>query len=260
MIDAHRGAITGPITWADDNHQYTSWGDGGGFGGTNSAGRVSLGVARVEGPLSSYTGFNVWGGWNPENPATFGGKSYGILSVSGVLYWWVTPGSGAQGYEELKLHKSTNRGASWQAASWKFVKSDGMIKPTFLQFGKGYQGARDSFVYIYANYLMDSCCLKVQRPGEIALMRVPKVQIMVREAYENFAGLDSGGNPIWTQDLQSRHPVFEDPEGVGWNTSVSYNAGIRRYLLMTEHTQSFKGKVGIFDAPEPWGPWTTVPI
>jgi hypothetical protein len=52
--------------------------------------------------------------------------------------------------------------------------------------------------------------------------------------------------------------VFEDLRGVGWNTSVSYNAGLGRYLLITENTESFVGRFGIYDAPEPWGPWTTV--
>lgn len=52
--------------------------------------------------------------------------------------------------------------------------------------------------------------------------------------------------------------LLEDPNGVGFSSSVSYNAGLGRYLLMTEHTDSFEGLLGIFDAPEPWGPWTTV--
>jgi hypothetical protein len=43
------GSDNWPITWADDGHQYTSWGDGGGFDGTNSEGRISLGMAVVEG-------------------------------------------------------------------------------------------------------------------------------------------------------------------------------------------------------------------
>src|SRR5687768_4554672 len=41
------GSDNWPITWAVDDHQYTAWGDGGGFGGSNSDGRVSLGVARI---------------------------------------------------------------------------------------------------------------------------------------------------------------------------------------------------------------------
>jgi hypothetical protein len=29
-------------------------------------------------------------------------------------------------------------------------------------------------------------------------------------------------------------------------------------LLATEHGQTHAGHFGLFDAPEPWGPWTTV--
>ena len=40
--------------------------------------------------------------------------------------------------------------------------------------------------------------------------------------------------------------------------SVSYNPGLKRYLLCTEHDAGFHGNLGILDAPEPWGPWTSV--
>src|SRR5687767_11439891 len=66
------GSDNWPTTWADDGHLYSAWGDGGGFGGTNSKGRVLLGVARIEGDASNYTGKNVWGGFEPEQPAQFG--------------------------------------------------------------------------------------------------------------------------------------------------------------------------------------------
>src|SRR5688572_6458484 len=52
------GSDNWPMTWAADDHLYTAWGDGGGFGGSNSDGRVSLGVARVEGPAHDYRGSN----------------------------------------------------------------------------------------------------------------------------------------------------------------------------------------------------------
>jgi hypothetical protein len=253
------GSDNWPTTWADDNHQYTSWGDGGGFDGTNSDGRVSLGFARVEGDAGSYTGFNVWGGKDAENPATFGGKSYGIISIDGTLYMWRSPGSGPTGYSQATLYRSSNHGASWTAAGWDFLQSDGLINPTFLQFGQDYLGARDSYMYMYASELKDASELKVQRPGEIALMRVPNNAIMDRTQYEFFAGLDSSGVPIWVTDLTQRQPVFEDAAGgVGWNTSASYNPGIGRYLIITEHSVTSRGNIGIFDGPEPWGPWTTV--
>ncbi len=74
---------------------------------------------------------------------------------------WVSPGSGAKNYQEARLYRFTNRGASWTAASWAFKKQDGFILPTFLQFGRGYAGARDPYVYIYANHLHDDSSLAV---------------------------------------------------------------------------------------------------
>jgi hypothetical protein len=253
------GSDNWPITWADDGHQYTSWGDGGGFGGDHSDGRVSLGFARVEGDAASFTGYNIWGGKNAENAATFDGKSYGIISIDGVLYVWRSPGSGPTGYTQATVYESTDHGASWTAASWSLLQSDALMNPTFLQFGRDYAGARDSYVYMYANELKDPSDLMVQLPGEIALFRVPKTAVMDRTQYEFFSGMDNAAAPTWVADLAQRRPVFENlAGGVGWNSSASYNAGLGRYLLITEHTATSAGNIGIFDAAEPWGPWTTI--
>ena len=56
--------------------------------------------------------------------------------------------------------------------------------------------------------------------------------------------------------IASRKPVFVDPEGVGWNTSVCFDAPLGRFLLMTEHSESFKGNLGLFEAPTPGDPGT----
>lgn len=252
------GSDNWAVTWADDGNQYAAWGDGGGFGGTNGDGRVSLGVARVEGDRGDYRGFNVWGGKDGESTARFGGKSYGILSVAGVLYMWVGPGSNTASYREARLHRSSDHGASWSKADWAFTKADRLIMPTFCQFGRDYAGARDGYVYAYAIRLQgDPSRLDVHKPGQIDLLRVPQEKLMERAAYDFFAGLDAGKRPTWTSDIAARRPVYEDPGGVGWCMSVSYNAGLNRYLLCTEHGASFQGNLGIFDAAEPWGPWTT---
>jgi hypothetical protein len=221
-----RGSDNWPITWADDGHQYASWGDGGGFGGTSSDGRVSLGVARIEGDGDRYQGFNAWGGKNPENRATFGGKSCGIISVNGVLYMWVSPGSTPRTYQEARLYRSTNHGASWQGASWRFFDNEGIILPTILQFGQDYAGARDNYVYHYAAGLADSSGHVIQKPGEIYLFRVHKDQIFSpKSSYQFFNGWDSSGNPIWSNNINNKKPVFEDPNGVGPKVAVSYNTG-----------------------------------
>jgi len=39
--------------------------------------------------------------------------------------------------------------------------------------------------------------------------------------------------------------------------AVSFNPGLGRYLLTTMAVNR-RGWIGMYDAPEPWGPWTTV--
>ncbi|MCO8124772.1 DUF4185 domain-containing protein [Stieleria sp. TO1_6] len=258
------GSDNWPVTWSRDGNLYSAWGDGGGFGGTNSAGRVKLGVARISGDANNYQATNVWGGFQTEHAATFDGKSYGILSVDGVLYMWVAA-QPARHMESCRIAWSTDEGASWTLADWGFHFDDRLSVPTFLNFGQDYRGARDHFVYsyfIHPQWGPDSLPqtehgFDVHKPGKIYLARVPKSQIRNRSGYEFFSGVHAG-QPLWTSDLKQRQAVFKDPNGVGWNVSVGYNAGLKRYLLCTEHSETHTGHFGLFDAPEPWGPWTTV--
>jgi len=265
-IELAPGSDNWAITWGGDGHQYTTWGDGGGFGGTNTKGRVSLGVGRVEGDRDAYLGFNVWGGFEPENPATFVGKSTGMLAIDLTLYLWrAGNGSGASAFSFQELYRSDDLGATWNLTPVDyrpddFPDSDGPFTFTFLQFGAGYSGARDTFVYAYGAENKDGNW-NVQTPGEIALMRAPVASLENPADWEFFAGLDGGDQPQWTQTPGARAPVFEDPVNGVMRTSVSYNAGLERYLLITQQVNRFEsdnGHIGIYDAPEPWGPWTTV--
>lgn len=252
------GSDNWPITWADDDHQYTSWGDGGGFGGGNREDRVSLGIARIEGPADAYRGYNVWGGADAERAAGFTGKSYGIISLDRTLYLWRSgAGSNTTAYDFQRLYRSSDHGRTWVGADWEFTREDGFFVPTFLQFGRDYAGARDGYVYSYAPNLKTDQW-DVHRPGEITLIRVPKARMFEREAYEFFAGGGPDGKPRWTAQVHHRKPVFVDAANGVMRTSAIYNQGLGRYLLVTEHSQRATGSIGIYAAPEPWGPWTTV--
>lgn len=198
------GSDNWPTTWAADGHLYTAWGDGGGFGGTNSAGRVTLGVARVEGDGRAYTGRNVWGGWEPEHPAQFGGKSYGMLALAGTLYMWVIPQPNPH-LEHCRIAWSADRGATWTLADWSFTFDDALTIPTFLNFGQDGANARDEFVYSY--YIRPAWgpgpatattahTFDVHRPGAIYLSRVPRRAILDRGRYEFFAGTAVDGQPL----------------------------------------------------------------
>ncbi|MCC6860806.1 MAG: DUF4185 domain-containing protein [Bryobacterales bacterium] len=252
------GSDNWQLTWAADGSLYGAWGDGGGFGGSNSDGRVSLGVARIEGNWDHYRAVNVWGGRNGLRPATVDGKSWGMISVRGVLYMWVVPGSPLKRLQsEARLYRSTDQALSWQPAAWAFTRGDALAVPTICQFGRDYAGARDRYVYHYFIHPRDETSDSIQVPGAVYLARSPSSRLMDRRAYEFFSGLN-GGRPLWTSAVSRKQPVFEDrANGVGWVLSVAWHAGVRRYILMTDHKRSNRGNLGIFDAPEPWGPWTT---
>lgn len=272
-----QGSDNFQLTWADDDNLYGAWGDGGGFGGTSSKGRVGLGVARISGPGHDWTGANRWGGLNPENPAQFGGqgKSWGMICVDGVLYMLVVPdvvpGKGYRNhYEYVEVWKSKDHAATWQRPSWKFLQAENLTVPTFLNFGRNNAGAPPElgdYVYLYftrppgptaEHQGPNAVGLIVHKPGAIYLARVPKDKIAASKSdYQFFHGLDIDGNPLWG-DISQKQPAFEDMNGVGWCMSAHYNPGLKRYILCTEHGASHVGLMGIFDAPTPWGPWTTV--
>ena len=104
----------------------------------------------------------------------------------------------------------------------------------------------------------------------MVLARAPKGRIGQREAYQLFQGLDAEDVPAWTDDIGQRGAVFTYP-GLCRRSGISYTAGLRRYLWWQQRAEAerpphlredvdtrFSGGFGIYDAPEPWGPWTTV--
>lgn len=270
--DSHWSAAPGsdnwPITWADDDHQYSVWGDGGGFGGTNKVGRSSFGVARIEGEWSKPNAVNVFGGHASLSPHDLTGKSYGIVCVDGTLFMWVSMfETSVDPFKESRLAWSTDHGLTWKFADWAFFRDEGIMMPTVCNYGRNYAGAKDDFVYSYLirfqsyegpdDYEDKVAWLQCQRPGLIDLARVRRDQILDRNAYMFFAGLKDG-LPVWSANVMERVPIFEDPAGVGWCMNVSFNAGLGRYILTTEHTETHRGNIGVFDSPNPWGPWTTI--
>ena len=54
-------------TWGGNGEIYATYGDGGGFGGSDSKGRVSIGVAELKGEPTNWTGINLWGGFEPKS-------------------------------------------------------------------------------------------------------------------------------------------------------------------------------------------------
>jgi CubicO group peptidase (beta-lactamase class C family) len=230
-----------PITWADDGHQYTSYGDGWGFDPRIDK-KLSQGFARIEGPSRAFRGVNIRSATGERTgDGAKGLKASGMLMVDGVLYMWVRNAGNAQ------LAWSNDRGKTWQ---WGFRFENGFGSPSFLNFGRNYSGARDQYVYTYSQ----NGASAYQSDDSLLLARVRKQQISDRGAWEFFERLDDQGRPVWTSEVERRGEVFRYPRHCQRVDAV-YHPGLKRYLVALGYDH--EGGWGIYDAPEPWGPWTT---
>src|SRR5207302_1179158 len=75
-----------------------------------------------------------------------------------------------------------------------------------------------------------------------------------RGSWQFFAGLQGGG-PLWSADPGGLRPVLNSAAGVGWTVSAIHDRGLGRYLLATEYGRSFAGRIALYEAAHPWGPW-----
>lgn len=273
------GSDLWPTTWGSDGKVWTNWGDGGGFHGSNRDHRTSLGFAKIAGFPPDITGVNVWGNAAPPQnkatakyQATFCGKSDSMLSVRGVLYAWVgsyynrdkrnkpkCPPDPRPGFSQLSW--SMDQGRTWRRSAWRAQWISGQLQPgKFLNFGKDYDGvppALAGYIYMYGGVGGND--------EDVYLLRVRIASVKHRPTYRVFQGLDACGKPMWTSSFAvvGAAPVFHDPNLVSGFT-VSYHAASARYLATAYHGISAGGpvgqsqKLGVFEAPQPWGPWRTV--
>lgn len=251
IVRRAKGSDNWPMTWADDDALYTAYGDGNGFEPFVPA-KLSLGLARVTGRPADFHGENLRSATGEfRGDGRSGRKASGLLMVDGVLYLL------ARNLDHAGLAWSRDHGATWTWADWKFTTSFGC--PTFLNFGKNYAGARDEFVYVYSPD-GDGAYAPADR---MVLARVPRTRLTEQAAYEYFVALDARGAPAWSRDIARRGAVFTHA-GNCYRGGITYSAALKRYLWCqvlphSAHAQGprFQGGFGLYDAPEPWGPWTT---
>jgi CubicO group peptidase (beta-lactamase class C family) len=244
------GSDNWPITWADDGDLYTAYGDGWGFAPKVPA-KLSLGFAKVTGGGARFGGVNIRSpSGEQKGDGRSGRKASGMLCVGGVLYMLVRNADG-KGRQSL-LAWSTDHARTWQWSRWRFAAFG---HPVFLNFGRDYAGARDGYVYAYSPDTPDA----YRETDAVALARVPRDRIRERAAYEFFVRLDAAGRPVWSKDIGRRGAAFSFPGGCN-RMDVVHNAPLGRYL-MTMRSRGVAGgrdQFSLYDAPEPWGPWTTV--
>ena len=258
IVRAAPGCDNFPLTWADDDALYTTYGDGRGFEPQVER-KLSMGFARITGPPDRFTAANVRSPSGEQlGEGRRGKKGWGLLCVGSVLYLWL--GHADRNGAQAQLAWSADHGRTWTFADWTLAEL-GMVG--FVNYGRDYAGAPDGFVYAYSH---DGP--RADTPADrFVLMRAPKDRLTRREAWEFFAGRDNRGRPRWSPKLSDRAAVFEH-RGACLRSAMTYNAAIRRYLWWQQvplpegakdrGDTRFTGGFGVYDAPAPWGPWTTV--
>ena len=212
----------------------------------------------------------------PDVHETFYVKPSGLISVNGTLYISVSSmnyGEKAHGYRQRYpncwIAVSNDHGATWDNNVTPYNFFSGRLSGlTFIQYGKDNAGARDEYVYAvfpcsYSGHAYWECqdCL--------LLGRVPADSILNRKAWE-FRTQDGS----WDCDDTKAAPVFEYP-GMTGQDFIQYNEGLGRYILGNYGFMTIKGEprpyhtgewtsgetkypsqLTLFEAPNPWGPWS----
>jgi len=246
-----------PVTWAQDDNLYTTFGDGTGFP-PKSKRKLSCGFARVRGGPEKFQGVNIRSKSEILGDGRAGKKGWGILSVDQTLYLWLGHADGHGGGAQLAW--SHDQGETWSFADWTFDEL-GLIG--FVNFGKDYEGARDDYVYAYSH---DGP--KADTPADrFVLIRALKHRLTERAGWEFYTGRTRNGEPMWSSEIGLREGIFANPDAC-LRSAMTYQPSLGRYLWWQQRPQPkghpdrgdtrFEGGFAVYDAPEPWGPWTTV--
>ena len=254
---------TYPMTWGADDNIYTSSGDP--LWGESESG---LDVEKFVGGPEDYTikkcaHLNDYLGWGGDGP-----KPSGMISVDHVLYLSYqnllrcqTPPFSvkSQHGSDANIIYSTNNGVWWtpdkQNISKPMFPGYKFGGPSFVNFGKDNQGARDSYVYAVSGDQWDN-------GSNVRLGRVPADGIMDASAWEYVSAFGVRGEPSWTRRLEDAVPVISMHKHIGLPDMV-YLKKLDCYVLFTWRLHSdFSPNDGtdliIMEAPEPWGPFSVV--
>lgn len=254
---------TYPMTWADDDEIYASSGDP--HWGKKA---IGLDVEKFSGfpPEYKITKVNEMYGYVGNGGE--GPKPSGMICVDGVLYLAfqnllgkkpAVYGKKSQHGTNASIVCSKNHGKTWtpDINDIKEPMFPGYIfgGPAFVNFGRNNENARDNYVYAVSAEQWDN-------GSHLRAGRVPKDKTLDRRAWEFVCGFDSSASPIWCSDMNMAVPVLSNHKRISLPEMV-YLSSIKRYLLLTwslkrDFDCNSGSELYIYDAPEPWGPFTLV--
>jgi hypothetical protein len=221
-----------PLTWGDDDTQYTSYGDGFGFE-PHVEKKLGMGFARITGGPSEYRGENL----RSDGERTGDGAK---SEASGIRWWTAHCTVGAQRGVRNCCGRGIGARRGNRDSRWNRIRS-----PAFLNFGRNY-AARGTFVYTYSQdgprrtkATTESCWRERRRTASALRL--------------GFASARPGGRPYGRRT--SRAAASSSLSANCQRVDAVYN---RHRPVSLALGYDHAGGWGLFDAPEPWGPWTTV--
>lgn len=271
-----------PMTWAADDMIYCGAGDNNG---------CSMNLWKLKTFRFCPGALTNTGDWgmemiNPEpvtlsriygKPEGMGIKPSGLLDLAGTLYMSVevqnygdNPFFGRQRNICGWIIRSRDGGKTFDEYATNDRFFEGRLSSChFLQYGRGYAGAPDDYVYAYFPFDGEDRQSYWENNDGLLLGRVPKDRILNREAWEFYAG-QTGGRPVWKREEREAEAVFTYYKMTGAN-HVTYNPGLGRYLMgnysfidenlhprpihQMRYPESHISQLTLFEAEHPWGPW-----
>ncbi len=179
-------------------------------------------------------------------------KPSSLLFYNGRLFFagHYPAGAPTKGY----LAYSDDYGQTWtEVPNSPWTETSNFRVLMFINMGRAYSLNEDGYVYALGVGTEASWTMRT-----VYLARVPREAIVDYNAYEYFVGLNEG-KPQWSPDQMEASPL--DTLVTTGQASTMYHEGSNRYLFLTTDgafPDSLPGTGALFEAPQPWGPWTEV--
>jgi len=190
------------------------------------------------------------------NPVDRNDKPSSMLFVDGRLI--LAGHSPALYAEEGWLAYSEDYGVSWTEVPGSPWKADSPFRVLmFFNMGRAYEWAQDDNIYALGIGWEAGWTTEPTHHGRpdaedktVYLARVARSSVLDYDAWEYLSGYDEGGAPIWS-DSQADAVVLPELETQETGSPI-YHPWTDRYLFLTA------GPGALWQAPEPWGPWSKV--
>jgi hypothetical protein len=280
-------------TWLANDKIYIQNDDGGGFnnpGHTNNHDRISELFGTPENPAtlggSNRNPGSVGNFLGGAIPGYSGQYSSGVYEVGGVLYHFINASQQLGNdffFSPVNIIKSTDGGANWvnhlgqtntlpsTVLADSMFPSNKWALANFVKYGQGgvAPNVDNAQTYVYMATEDGSGVSGAPDSGSIGddyyLARIKRVDLpsLDRTKIEFYkgGGLDGMLNTSWGT-ISQQATMLHSPSACG-STSIMYNPVLQRYILTTMSGNSWstprrEAWFHVYEAPHPWGPWTSV--